>query len=336
MVEEFRGNTRDKGSYMKLSVLVMLDEGLDYDTITILLGIGRGSITNYKQKYEAEGLDKYLDRHYVPYSGKLSSDQALELAQVVEERLFTTSREVADYIEQTFGVKYSDSAVRTLLHRLDFVYKKTSEVPGRSDAGEQAAYLTQFIPFLNETLETEVVFFSDAVHPQHNTRSSCAWIKKGQEKPLPTNSGRSRINLNGAMNAHQPEDIIVVESPVIDGEATIELYKKIKERHADKETIYIICDNARYYYSAKLQGWLDENPKIVQLFLPPYSPNLNLIERLWKFLRKKVINTKYYPLFQDFRRAILEFFDNVQQFKTELKSLITFNFQRIRNPVPVQ
>jgi transposase len=66
--------------------------------------------------------------------------------------------------------------------------------------------------------------------------------------------------------------------------------------------------------------------KIQQIFLPPYSPNLNIIERLWKFMRKKVINTKFYRTKKEFEDAITQFFENIQDYKSELESLMTLNF----------
>lgn len=332
VVEELRGNTRDKGAYMKLSVLILLDMDKGYDEIEAILGIGRGSISNCRKKYESDGLDKYLDRHYVPYSGKLSQDDLNGLDSEVSTGLYSSAQEVREYILQTFGVEYSLSAVRLILEKLSFVYKKTSEVPSNFDEAEQDAFLEQLLPFLGEIGEKEAIFFVDAVHPQHNTRSTCAWIKRGEKKAVPTNSGRRRININGAMNAHKPQEVIVVEAETINAQATILLYEKIQAHNLDKEQIYVIGDNARYYRNAELQAWLDKNPRIVQLFLPTYSPNLNLIERLWKFLRKKVINTKFYQTFAEFRRAVLAFFDNIEQYKPELETLITFNFQRLRKP----
>lgn len=332
-VDELRDNTRDKGTYMKLSVLILLDMDKGYDEIQAILGIGRGSISNCRKKYESDGLEKYLDRHYVPYMGKLSEDDLKHLEVEVSTGLYSCAQEVQGYILQTFGIEYSLSAVRLILGKLNFVYKKTSEVPSNFDEAEQDAFLAQLVPFLNETGPKEPVYFVDAVHPQHNTRSTYAWIKRGEKKAIPTNSGRSRININGAMNAHKPEEVIVVEAQTINAQATIELYEKIQANNLDKEQVYVIGDNARYYRNVELQAWLNKNPRIIQLFLPPYSPNLNLIERLWKFLRKKVINTKFYPTFEGFRRAILAFFDNITDYKDELQSLITFNFQRLRKPV---
>lgn len=332
-VEELRSNTRDKGAYMKLSVLILLDMDKGYDEIEAILGIGRGSISNCRKKYESDGLEKYLDRHYVPYLGKLGEDELKRLDSEVSTGIYSSAQEVQEYILQTFGIEYSLSAVRLILEKLSFVYKKTSEVPSNFDEAEQDAFLEQMVPFLSEIGEHEAIYFVDAVHPQHNTRSTYAWIKRGEKKAIPTNSGRRRININGAINAHKPQEVIVIEADTINAQATIELYEKIQANNLDKEQVYVIGDNARYYRNVELQAWLDKNPRIVQLFLPPYSPNLNLIERLWKFLRKKVINTKFYPTFEEFRRAIWAFFENISSYKDELQSLITFNFQRLSKPV---
>lgn len=332
-VEELRSNTRDKGAYMKLSVLVLLDMNKSYDEIEAILGIGRGSISNCRKKYESDGLEQYLDRHYVPYQGKLSEEELKRLDFEVSTGLYSSAQEVQQSILQTFGVDYSLSAVRLILEKLSFVYKKTSEVPSNFDEAEQDAFLAQLVPFLQEITADEAVYFVDAVHPQHNTRSTYAWVKRGEKKAIPTNSGRRRININGAMNAQKPEEVIVVEADAINAQATIELYKKIQAHNQDKELVYVIGDNARYYRNAELQAWLDKNPRIVQLFLPPYSPNLNLIERLWKFLRKKVINTRFYSTFAEFRQAILAFFEDTNRYKDELQTLITFNFQRLSKPV---
>ena len=336
VIEEMRGNTRNVGAYMKLSVLVLLDMGKSYDEIELILGIGRGTITNCRQKYEKDGLDKYLDRHYVPYCGKLAAEALEQIEQQVSDNIYSTSQEIQAYILQTFRVEYSLSAVRSILEKLGFVYKKTSELPGNFDAVEQAAFLAEMQPFLADIAENEVILFADAVHPQHNTRSTYAWIKKGQEKFIPSNTGRRRLNINGAMNAHHPEEVIIHEADTINADATIALYDKIQQRYADKEHIYVIGDNARYYRNAQLQAWLQDNPRIIQVFLPPYSPNLNLIERLWKLLRKKCINTHYYPDFKDFRQVILNFFEHLGQYKKELDSLITFNFQRLGKPKSAQ
>ncbi len=180
-----------------------------------------------------------------------------------------------------------------------------------------------------EKQENSVIYFTDGVHPTHNTRSTYAWIKKGTDKTLETVSGRDRVNINGAVNANNPSEIIAVSGKTINAENTKKLYQHLIDKNPDKDVIYVICDNARYYKNKELTEWI-KTTKIKQIFLPPYSPNLNIIERLWKFMRKKVINTNFYRTKKEFETAIQQFFKNIQDHQTELESLLTLNFHVLK------
>ena len=108
-------------------------------------------------------------------------------------------------------------------------------------------------------------------------------------------------------------------------QSTKALYEKLLAAHPEGQPIYVICDNARYYRNKELAEWLADKP-IVQVFLPLYSPNLNLIERLCKFLRQKIINPCFYRTRGQFRQAVLSFFDRLDEFGHELASLFTLHF----------
>lgn len=327
-VEEARATTGDKKAYMKLSVLVMLDEGHTQEVVATALGISSGTVHNCKSKYHKDGLAAYLDQHYVPYQGRLDDEQLSMLDQEVSSGLYRRCEEVAAWIEARFEIVYTPGAVRAILSKLGFVYKKTTQVPGGLDAAEQAGFLSELEPFIAEIEpETEVLYFMDAVHPQHNTRADYAWIKRGEQKQIKSNSGRRRVNINGAMNAHRPEEVQVVQADTINAQTTVELLEKLLQTNPDK-TVYVIADNARYYQNKELQTWLEDHPKLQLIHLPAYSPNLNLIERLWKFMRKKVVSLHYYDTFEAFKRAILEFFEKLHIYRDELVSLMAPNFQR--------
>ena len=92
--------------------------------------------------------------------------------------------------------------------------------------------------------------------------------------------------------------------------------------------IHIICDNARYYRSQVVMDYLLDS-KIQLIFLPPYAPNLNLIERYWRFFKKEIRYGKYYETFALFKQACDEFFSASERYKEALSSLLAENFQII-------
>lgn len=306
----------------------MLSDGFSVSEISAILGIDDNSVYRYQSAYLDLGIDALLSRDYQGYFGKLNSIQLGNLNQELTDTLYSSSQAVCDYVSKQLKVTYSESGMCALLHRLGFRYKKTKSVPLKADKSEQEAFLEQLAELLAE--EDAVVYYTDGVHPTHNTRSLNAWIPKGEEREIPTVSGRDRVNINGAVNAKKPQEVFIQEGKTINAQNTQALYQQLIEANPDAKKIYVIADNARYNRNKMLKEWV-ENTKIEQVFLPPYSPNLNLIERLWKFTRKKVIDPLFYRTKDEFRAAILSFFENIAQFEEELKSLMTLNFRVIHS-----
>ena len=248
-----------------------------------------------------------------------------QLCRELEENLYSTSAEVAEYIKKCFGVEYSPEGVVDLLNRLGFTYKKPKLVPSKANNEAQEVFVKKLNALNDGLKKDELLLFGDAVHPQHNTKIAYGWIRKGREKEIKSNTGRVRVNINGVLDP-ETKDVVVIESKTINAQSTIELYVKLERLYPHMKKIYIIVDNARYNKNKLLNEFLLTS-RIEQVFLPPYSPNLNLIERLWKFMKKKVINNRYYEKCDEFKKAIMNFFENIKDYKTELDSLITFKFE---------
>lgn len=315
--------------YIRITVLLMLDMGFDIASICLSLGIDDLTIRNYVKLYESTDLETYLTLNYVGYLGKLTAEEQEILVEEIDQNLYLTAKEVCDFVKRKFNKTYSLSAMTRVLGRLNFVYKKTSIEPANfCPPPVQTAFLEEMTTILTkiEQDSASVGYFLDAVHPQHNTKSDYGWIKKGSTFPIFSNSGRQRLNINGALNAHEVTDVVIDEAATIDQNSVKRLIEKIAKKHP-KKTIYLFHDNARYYYAKDLKLWLKkEYPNIKQVFLPPYSPNFNLIERLWKFMKKEVIHYDFYPTFKDFKQAVLNFFQNINGYKDKLMSLLTLNF----------
>lgn len=317
---------KDKRVYIKVTVLLMLHQGYAAQDIAESLGIDDSTVYRYRQGFEEVGLHEYLKTFYVAYSGLLTQEEEQQLLAELRQHLYINSLEVAAYIEQEFGVEYTSSAVVKLLNRLGFIYKKTKGVPCKANREAQEEFVQELTDLLAQLDDNQVVYFNDAVHPQHNTRPDYGWIYQGEDFEMPANPGRRRININGALNAQKVTDVIIVESDTINAQSCIELWKKQHCKHPGK-TIFNICDNARYYHSRYLKDWLAKNPWCRVIYLPPYAPNLNLIERLWKYLRKQVTSYLFYEHFAEFRSAILDFFKNIKEHKKALESLLTLKFR---------
>jgi len=316
---------KDKRVYIKVTVLLMLHQGFTTQMIAESLGIDDSTVYRYQQGFADLGLDDYLKDFFVAYSGQLTEEEEQLLRSEIRQGLYINSKQVAAYIQLKFGVKYSLSAVVKLLHRLGFSYKKTKGVGLKANREVQEQFVKELTDILAQSNDNQVVYFNDAVHPQHNTRPDYGWIYKGEDFEIPSNPGRKRVNINGALNANEVTDVLVVESERINAQSCIKLWKKQHRRHPQK-TIINICDNAPYYHSKYLKEWLAENTWCRVIYLPPYAPNLNLIERLWKYLRKQVTSYNFYEHFTEFRKAILDFFKNIKEHKQALESLLTLKF----------
>ena len=315
--------------YRKVTVLIMLHQGHSVAVIEAALGLDDNTIRRYVKGYQKRGLTDYLADGYIPCSGKLSEAQAQELSWHLEEYLYEDAASVCLHVEEEFGVVYSVSGMTDLLHRLGFVYKKTKAVPQKADEQAQLDFLNQQLPSILEEVEQgqAVMYFSDGCHPTHNTKTGRGWIRKGQDFELDCNSGRKRLNINAAVNALKPEHLVYDIADSVNAQSTQRLCRQLLRKHREK-TIYLICDNARYNRNKMLQDWVKDK-RIEFVFLPPYSPNLNLIERLWRLLRKEAINSVYYDTYSKFKEGIINFLDNAKSYKEELRSLLTLNFKTV-------
>ncbi len=173
------------------------------------------------------------------------------------------------------------------------------------NAVHQAEFKKNYEDFSSQLKEDETVVFMDGMHPTHNLETGKAWIKVGKKKEVLTNSGRKRCNLNGFYNPFT-QDVFAKNYESINSQATIDSFKELEAFYPNKATIYVIIDNARYYKNSMVKDWL-KTSRIEPIYLPPYSPNLNLIERFWKCLKKEVILNQFYPTFSEFKTALLDF-----------------------------
>jgi len=312
----------------KLKAILLLDAGFSCVEVGQILLLDDDTIRKYRNIYLSQGTEFLLSDNNKGTTSFLTSEQLETLEKHLTTNVYTDSKGVVVWICNEFGIRYSCSGINALLNRLGFVYKKPVLTPCKANAQKQEEFVKQYKELKENLTEQDQIYFMDGVHPQHNTIASYGWIKKGQTKHLKTNNGRQRTNINGALNL-QTKELLYVEDECINSQTMIALLLLILKKQKEGK-IYIILDNARYYHANIVKEFLKEHPRIILRFLPPYSPNLNIIERLWKILKKNVVYNKFYLKFEDFRKQVIDFLDNKIWKQQEYENILTDNFQIIK------
>jgi transposase len=169
------------------------------------------------------------------------------------------------------------------------------------------------------------VYFLDAAHLLHAAIPSQGWIQRGQNVQLKTNSGRNRLNILGAYSPDERDLISLEGRESCDAERVAQLLDKIRAANPGKRLL-IVLDNAPYNHAGAVIE-AAKRLRLALLYLPPYSPNLNLIERFWKFLKRKVARNRYYTSFMEFRSAVQKVLNNIPAYREELSTLMPERFQ---------
>ena len=309
--------------------LLLKSRGFSTSEISETLGICENTVRNYFHDYEEGGIRKLSELHFYRPESELKNFDDEIVAYLTENPPSTLKQACAEIAELT-GICRKETQMRNYLRALGLTYRKVAAIPAKADVQAQQAFLeNQLEPRLEEAKAGKRdVYFVDAAHFVLGAFLGFLW--SFARVFVKTPSGRQRFNVLGALNAITHEIITVTNTSYITATEVGELLKKLAN-NATRRPVTIILDNARYQ-RCKLVTQLAEELGIELLFLPPYSPNLNLIERLWKFVKKHCLNSKYHSDFHQFQHVITDFLEHVnEQHSAELDSLLALNFQTFAN-----
>lgn len=325
ILREAHYSCKKKKSADRIKAILFLDEGFNYLDTARLLMLDDETIRRYERYFKEKGIDGLLEYRYAGSDRQLSKVQELGLLQHLRKKTYLRVEEICWYVKRHYQVSYSVSGMTQYLHRAGFVYKKMKVVPGKADREKQEAFIEAYQHLKEVKKVQDRIYFVDATHPTHNTHAAYGWIYKGENKTVKTNTGREHVNLNGAVDLTDLK-ITVLQEEKINTQAMIRLLTQLEEKQK-RGKLFIILDNAGYNHSKALKGFLHKHKRLHFIFLPAYSPNLNVIERLWLFFHKKVLYNHYYETFPQFKKAIEQFFKTINQYNSDLKSLLTDNFK---------
>lgn len=307
-----------------MEVLLLKSFGIPHDQITTLVDICENTLRTYLEQYREGGIERLKEIHFYQPVSELSLHHQT-MKDYFGEHPVVTVAQASHLIEKMTGIKRGETQTRRFLKSLGLERRKVGAIPAKADVEKQKVFLEHELePRLKEAREGKIsLFFVDAAHFVHAPFLGFLWSLKRVFIKAP--SGRKRFNVLGALNAVTRQVLMVTNTDYINSQSVCELLRQIASQITGPVTL--VMDNARYQRCILVQAFA-KSLEIELLFLPSYSPNLNLIERLWKFVKKGCLNSRYYPDFVSFHTTIAAFLEEMnQKHQKELESLLTHNFQ---------
>ena len=317
---------RDKRICDRIKAVLLYDKGWTYEQISEALLLNDETVRLHIHDYQ---FSCKLKPENGGSSEKLTEKQRQQLLTHLEKHIYLYVKDIIAYVKASFGVTYTVPGMTIWLKTHGFSYKKPAVVPGKANLKVQKEWIEEYERLKKTLSPNEVICFIDGVHPTHNTKPMYGWIKKGVRKEIHTNTGRQRLNISGAIDIASKK-VFVREDVSLNTASTIAFLAHLEKGYPAATRVHVFCDNARYYKNKEVCRFL-ETSKIKIHFLPPYSPNLNPIERLWKLLNEHVLYNRYYEKFAGFKRAVLGFLEDLGAPQQDLLDLlerrITDNFR---------
>ena len=308
----------------RIKSVLLRDEGWSVEMIAQALRKNETSIRRH--------LNEYLQQNKLTIDSggsesRLNNEQTKALIEHLTEHTYYHNHQIVAYIKDTYGVQYTVAGLHKWLTRNGFVYKRPKGVPHKTDTHKQRAFVETYEQLKGSTPSNEPILFMDAVHPTQATKITSGWIRKGQDKIINTTGSRTRINLIGAIKLGCLEKTVTSQYQTVNAESIIDFLGQLRGQYSTCRQLHLILDGAGYHRAKAVK---EEAKKLnIKLhYLPPYSPNLNPIERLWKVMNEHARNNRYFQNAKKFRQSIRHFFaETLPNIADSLNSRITDNFQ---------
>jgi transposase len=313
----------------RMEALYLKALGYAHQEIGRIVGLSQKTLRVYLRLYQAGGIEALKQLDFQQPVSDLAQHRATLEAEFTAKPA-KSMNEAVDRIEKLTGIRRSPSQARKFLKKLGLKRLKVGHIPAKAEPVQQQVYLdTKLEPRLEEAKQgLRHLFFMDAAHFVMQPFVGFLWCFARVFIQAP--SGRQRFNVLAALHATSRQVITFTNEDYINAQSVAALLRQLAASFLDLP-ITIVLDNARYQHCRFIID-LAAELNIELLFLPPYSPNLNLIERLWKFVKQECLYATYYETFADFKKAITTCIDEAQGIhKQKLSTLLTLKFQTFEN-----
>jgi transposase len=317
-------------------VLWLKHHGFAHERIATLASCSRSTVQRTLTAYAQGGLER-IRQVAVRQPHSELDDHRASLEEIFTKHPPRSIKQARHIIEEHTGVCRGLTQVRHFLHRLGLAPRKVAAIPipPKSTLPEHVKKQAEFKenelePRLEQARQgLRQVLFVDAAHFVHAPFLGVLWCLA--RLCVRAASGRKRYNVLGALDCVSHRLIAVSNHSYINAESVCLLLRAVAAAATPGLPITLVLDNARYQKCAVVAE-LARQLGIELLYLPSYSPNLNLIERVWKFVKSECLRTKYYASYEEFHTAIQQCLDDLpSKHKQAMDTLLTLNFQSFEN-----
>lgn len=309
----------------RIKAVLLADKGWTYRQIAEALLLDEQTVGNHVDEYKEK---HKLTLNYSGSKGKLNTKQMEELVSHLETNLYLKVSDICFYVLSKYAINYTVAGMTSWLRQHGFTYKKPKNTPAKLNPEKQQQFVEYYEKLKQDTPADEPILFGDGVHPTMATKITFGWIKKGVDKPIATNASRTRVNLFGTINL-KTMNLLVQKYETIDTTSMLQYFDELKIHYPDAKKIHLILDQGPYNISKNTRKGAEERGIILH-HLPPYSPNLNPIERVWKVMNEHTRNNCFFKSAKDFRQKISDFFDSTwSTISDSMRTRVTDNFQKM-------
>ena len=331
ILKNCRDRQKNANLRVRLLAIIMIAKDIGTEDIAQILGKSKLTIVNWFKIYITKGIESLNMYNYIQNKPKLSEERISNIINWVRENNPGTCKEVADKIKEDYSLKYSAEGVRVLLKREGLVFSRPKTVPGNPPSEEdQKNFIKKYYNMRNNSEDGTTVLFGDGMHLVHQNIPGLCWFDPKKPKIIQTNTGRRRLNILGAYNPETFSLVHLTGEENCNAKKVIEFFTLILKVYKNSHKIILILDNARYFKAEIVRDWLKDNRKLELIFLPAYSPNLNLIERLWRFVKSKIVKNEYYKKYITFRAKTFQILNSINEYKENLKTLMAEKFEIVK------
>lgn len=320
----------------RMEILWAKHLGYSHDDIAALAAVSRSTVQRCLTAYVQGGLARVRHVPAQAPRGELDAHRA-SLEEALKAQPVRSVKHARHLIEQATGIRRGLTQVRLFLRRLGLAPRKVAAIPipPKSTLPEHVKAQAEFRqaqlePRLAQARQgLREVYFVDAAHFVFAPFLGVLWCVA--RLCIRAASGRKRYNVLGALHAVSHRLIQVSNHGYINAESVCLLLRAVADAAVPGIPVTLVLDNARYQKCALVED-LAKQLGIELLYLPSYSPNLNLIERVWRFVKAECLRSTYYASYEEFTAAIQGCLDNLPtKHKEAMNSLLTHNFQTFEN-----